>query len=737
MNSKKLNTIQDNQSKPSLKSITFKTSRKDNIQQNMNSIASSKFNINSETLANTITQPATIVTINSNSNTNKNSERAQRQNNMKESSIKNIINLNSVMKKRKLSISKIQSSSTSHISKTKVAAFLNNLEETEIPKYLFFKEEDLEKLPQEFITEIEKLKSYYEKKTNSLLSEINDLKTKIKMDKTLREFVVNFDKVNQKLCNEIDDIKTQHNFELNMEREKFNNQLNELKVDIFDKIVNYRDQTRELIVNGTSSREVQNKAQIKCLSDQLCYSSDAYEALFNKNIEMKFTVKKKDILITELENINKKYKQENGKLTLILKNIKDILISKEDTYNEFLSHFNYHGSNNYKDIIDNDTNIYCENCDKTQTKINNVVNYLEKGILDNNTLNNHLQRLNRDSTHTSFANNDNKSKYQSKFYRSTHKFNTMKSKGFTLSRKQTNSYDFNNINIDKQTKQPLLMNYLNKSNNSKKLTITSLSFSLHNNKDTINTNMHIISNTSNNKKLNFNHEKVNSLISNTSIGTQRTFYTKNGNHSNNKNYSQSSNKYDSQAIELPMKLNDNVFYNLFSSKFNNEELSKNNNKLKLSLLKETKSNNNNQHDIDAHEDYINYNNYTNYHNGKPKTSLFSIKLANKINSNNGLNAKKTCNANSSFKNLLFTEDTFNNKTIFTEKHNNDSANNTLSNFGYSKGISNLRVNSSFYSLNKITKKRINNMSLQMDKGLKNINLFLNSNKQLNTMNVDK
>ena len=179
----------------------------------------------------------------------------------------------------------------------------------EIPKYLLMKEEDSNEIPNKILSEIQKLKFYYENRIEYLMAEINDLKNKLKMDKTIKDFIDNFDKVNQRLCSEIDKIKLEHNYDLKLQHEQFYQRLNNFKIDIFQKIVDFREDTISTIYKGTSSREQNLKAQVTNLLEQLTYCYDSFEVLHNESNKLKQKLALANLANEELQIIIIKYKK--------------------------------------------------------------------------------------------------------------------------------------------------------------------------------------------------------------------------------------------------------------------------------------------------------------------------------------------------------------------------------------------------------------------------------------------
>lgn len=199
---------------------------------------------------------------------------------------------------------------------------INDKVNSKLPRFLFISKEDLFHLDHKLINDINQLKDYYERKIDFLSNERDELKRKVKMEHSLSQFVYNFDLINSKLCNEIDKIKENHKLEMMIEKDKFERRMHELKNLIFQKIILHRDETRQLIINGTSNREAIDKLQIKALVDELIYASDAYEALYSKNLEISSQLMLKDAMNEELKAANEFSMLEIQKLISLLRKIK-------------------------------------------------------------------------------------------------------------------------------------------------------------------------------------------------------------------------------------------------------------------------------------------------------------------------------------------------------------------------------------------------------------------------------
>lgn len=213
-----------------------------------------------------------------------------------------------------------------------------NLKIQHAPKLLFLSKEDNILLGKDLVHDISLLKTYYERKLEALMIEVEDLKSKVKMEKSLGHFVENFDLINAKLCAEIDIIKSRHKNQMIVEKDKFEKRMHDLKNHIYQKIILYRDQTREQILNGSTQRELVDKLQIKALVEELEFASDSYEALYCRNKELETQMKDKDTLLIEesakclyLMKENSKLNENLRELQKLLKNEHIKRISDEDS----------------------------------------------------------------------------------------------------------------------------------------------------------------------------------------------------------------------------------------------------------------------------------------------------------------------------------------------------------------------------------------------------------------------
>lgn len=200
-----------------------------------------------------------------------------------------------------------------------------NLIIQQIPRLLFLSNEDNYLLGKDLVRDINQLKLYFERKIDGLTAEVEDLKSKVKMEKSLGHFVENFDLINAKLCAEIDVIKSRHKNQMIVEKDKFEKRMHDLKNHIYQKIILYRDQTREQILNGSTQRELIDKLQIKALVEELEFASDAYETIYYRVKDIESKLKEKDAQLLEENTKCKFLMRENSKLGSKLAELQQIL----------------------------------------------------------------------------------------------------------------------------------------------------------------------------------------------------------------------------------------------------------------------------------------------------------------------------------------------------------------------------------------------------------------------------
>lgn len=273
-----------------------------------------------------------------------------------------------------------------------------NILYSKLPFFIANNVDELDSIDNKIKSDINELKAYYDKKLNFLTTERDELKRKVKMEKSLCQFVDNFDLINSKLCNEIDKIKEKHKYEMVLEKDKFDSRMQDIKNQLFKKIILHRDENRKLINNGAETRETIGKLQIKALVEELIFSSEAYENLYNLNKIMSNDIKIKNEEIKELKIQNNysikfinKLKEIIERYSIVISNISK---SKDNILNNVrIKKFNICSSSsnefckskyfNVNNKIKND-NLIKDNTSKCSLKSN--CNLIDKKNLDESKL---------------------------------------------------------------------------------------------------------------------------------------------------------------------------------------------------------------------------------------------------------------------------------------------------------------------------------------------------------------
>lgn len=249
--------------------------------------------------------------------------------------------------------------------------------------YLSVKE-DIEKLSTDLKDKITRLFVVKESKIKLLEDQIQDLKNKVKNQKSLQEFMDNFDTINKKLCNEIDSINEKNFLEITSMKNDFDIKHKNLKTDILNKIIKFRNSTKELIYKGTDLRYNILKAENNKYLDELQYCSDAYEKIYYDNIALKHLVAKRNLEKEELKVklnflLSKYYINNRKKENVFDLKIVNFHFSIKGIFNDLIDNeleFNNYGVNNKKSknespirLIDNDFNEKLSNKMKYKNKI--------------------------------------------------------------------------------------------------------------------------------------------------------------------------------------------------------------------------------------------------------------------------------------------------------------------------------------------------------------------------------
>lgn len=242
---------------------------------------------------------------------------------------------------------------------------MNSMNVLNLDEYFSVKD-DLETISHDFKDRLLRLFVLKENKIKLLEDQIQDFKNKVKNQKSLQEFMDNFDTINKKLCDEIDSIKERNFLEVTSLKNNFDIKHKNLKTDILNKMIKFRNSTHQLIYKGTDLRYNVLKAENNKYLDELQYCSDAYEKIYYDNIALKHIIAKRNVALEEmkiqLNFIMQKYysinKNSNIKLEFANFNftINGLWVELNEPENEYATSEKKKNESLYSGIQNNDFN---------------------------------------------------------------------------------------------------------------------------------------------------------------------------------------------------------------------------------------------------------------------------------------------------------------------------------------------------------------------------------------------